>query len=600
MKGSIKVAIVLIITIIIGIVVYKNMPVPEEQEIHKLPPIKRKAMPKLEITNTLPEEANVVAMAPTTRQLFKTFQIEGNKILGFDLPEEIQEVQELLGANIFTEKGLEQIGINIDKEIGFFSTGMELKEDGKDIDISMTMFLPVTDEKTLQETIDKLQLSEGMSKTQKEGYTLYSTEDFTLAIAPKPERYYISVGSSDKKVSEEMEQLLRGKRKLSSSKKYNKALKGLGNEGTFFCYFDLNDFISDKTFEMISKGIDSLTAETDLTYDPMAFLHNLRAYKGLAFWLDINGKDLIVRLTSEMDKSHSLTKSLNSNTVKSPAFGVKKRPVFLISQAYDIKDMIRNMLSIFDKTEEDMLEALDEMSSSLSIDLRNDVYHNIGKNINIGVYDGQNLGLGEYNTLLAIEVKNEGKAKKVLKSFYKEAKKLLDDAGGASALMSLEKKKIGGAFTIKLSYPMAGSFLLGVGKKHIVFTTNEEMYKNAMKGSYKNGFAKSFKKDPRNLAINKYTSQFFYVDMNEGIAAVKSVYNAINSFASAFSNDDTSDSEKQIEIICNELSHIKYLLAYAQYKDGILASEFRISTDFKTSFVQGITDMVKRLSEELE
>lgn len=610
MKGAIAALLITIIIVISALLFIKpgsQAPKlnPGEDVIYGKPPIERTEPVKLNIVEALPAETNAMMVAPSMGQLISSFSITKDSILGFQLPDEYLEFCNEIGLNPLNLEELEAYGIDTKSEVGFFSTGLGFNAEKKTPSVSLTFCIPTTENSTLLDTIDAKLSSPSRTKTEKEQYTLYSDEDdeFAIALTQKENYLYLTLGTGIAKTEEEVQKLLSGKGKLSGSKRFNKAIQGLGNSGSLFCYMDLSQMIADSSFMELLRQSDETTSEEVLEYlnDLLTF------YKGAALWVDFTGKDFVIRSVLEMNLKSKLSSMYSDNVVANPVFHGQKNPIVLFAQSFDISNLYKDFQKHLGADEVAELAALmDSVNREFGLPDGMDFIELFGGNYGLGFYDGKSIGLGTYNGLMSIAVTNEKDANIVRKAIHTRLEKELEDLDGIMNSAYIEETKIEGVPTSKLFIPMGGKFYLGVHNKQLILSSEKDLYIDAITGSYKKGFSKNISDKNLKYAIDTRTMAMSYLDMHEALDIVDNfagTLSALSSLGSLFSSDKqgnpnrAQEFELGIKKLTKELRVIKYLLGYSQVDKEILTSEVRIATDFSGSFPEGVAQLVQNCIE---
>lgn len=618
MKGAIAALIALLIIIFAAFFYFKKAKgdqlYPGEDKIYGKPPVERTEPTKLSIVEELPAETNAMAFAPSIANLATTFKLQGDSLLGFKLPESYAEFCDEIGFNLLDLEELKTMGVDTEREIGFFSTGVGYDKESDEPRFSLTVCVPVTQNPALLDSLDKeLTVESSKTKVEKEGYTLYTDtsddDDFALAVTQKNGYAYLTFGTDQHKTEQEVAKLLKGKGKLSGSKRFNKAVQGLGNSGSFFCYVDVSQMLSDSSLADYISSLDTTSSSAEVERIKELFT----LYRGAAFWLDFSGKDFVIRSVAEIDPSNPAAAMYSDNIIQSPIFNPSMNPIGLFGQAFNIKDLFNSAKELMDKYELDELqESLDSINRELGIPEDINLIELVGGNYGIGFYDGKSIGLGTYNGLFSLAVTDEKKANIVRKALHDKVAEELKDLNGLMNSAYIEETKIEGVQTSKLFVPMGGKFYCGVHDKQFIISSEKELYTAAIKGSYKKGFVKNIKDKNLKYAFDKRTMAMSYLDIHESLDIVDNfagTLSALSSLGSLFSSDTTGNSsradryEKGIRDLTKELRSIQYLLAYSQIDKEVLSMEMRIATNFSNSFPEGMADLSRRcigIIEELK
>lgn len=617
MKGAITALIIALIIVFSAIFLIKKQPAkqrlyPGEDKIYAKPPIERTEPVKLAIVEELPVETNAMAFAPSMGELITTFNIKGDSLLGFKLPDSYADFCDEIGINLLNLEELQNFGVDTKREIGFFSTGIGYNKEKDKPTFSLTFCLPVTENPALLDSLDAAITKDSASKIEKDDYTLYTDdeEEFALAVIKKNGYAYITLGSDQEKAEKEVKSLLRGKEKLSGSRRFNKAIRGLGNSGSLFCFIDISQMLSEASVMDFLNSLDATGSEEELEY----FKELITFYRGAAFWLDISSKDFVIRSIVEIDPDNKMASMYSDNVVQNPVFNVQKNPIGILAQSFNLSSMYKDVKKYLDTEELDAInEVLDSINRELGIPADINLIELIGGNYGIGVYDGKSIGIGTYNALITLAVTNEKHANTIRKTLHKRLEEELNNMDGLMNSAYIEETTIEGVETSKLFIPMGGKFYLGVHDKQLILSSEKDIYVDAIKGSYKKGFSKNISDKNLKYAFDKRSMSMSYLDMHEALDIVDNfagTLSALSSLGSLLSPSDTTGSSNKLESyeasirkITKELRSIRYMLAYSQMDKEILTSELRIATDFKSSFPEGVAELARNciaIIKELE
>lgn len=551
---------------------------------------------KLEIVAELPEETSLLCMAPSLETVFKALKVEGNTILSYDISEFIEEMTEELEMNLLSVDDLTKQGIDCTKEIGFFVTDLS-ELTGATPKGALTVFLPTSEADKFRKMLEKKATEEGATVAKGDGFSLIFEEgdDFNLALAQKGNYLFATGGNDSAIVSDEMKLLLTGKKKLSESAQYKNALDGLEGGGTFFAYADIDKFsnIYGKLLGLYMKGMGSYSP-FKMDEDKMASM--MKIGKGTAAWLDVNGKDLIIRSKAIMNSEHALTKCFRNNTMSSPIYNISKKPVLVYSQALDFTTYIKEYLKVYSVTDAQVDEAFAEIEKEVGIDLKANLYENLGENAAYAIYDAETINMGTYNMLAAIEIKDPAKATELTKELTAAIKAQFKKMGGmASQMASIDEVTIEGMKATQISFPMAGKLFYGVHGKNLLFSSERALIKEAITGSAKKGFATQMEDETLKKVFSKNSNAIGYLDI-DGVAVIINNFKSTIVMATAGFDAEASKKIKTfINDLNTELHRYNYISGYTAFEGEKVTSDFVIDTEFETTFIEGTNTVVTNI-----
>lgn len=548
---------------------------------------------ELAIVSSIPAEASMLCMAPSVSELFKTLNLTDKEIFGFPLEETVEEMTDEIGVNLFDIEELKKMGIDTEKEIGFYSTDFQFSDNPK---FSMTLFLPCSKDVSLVDTLINKLKEEDIKVTEKENYKLLtdSYDDFAAAIAKVGNYYFITFGTGAERVEKEINLTLTGKEKLGSTENYTSAIKGLKKNGSLFCYINMStlaDAYKDFMTTLSSSRYSSFP--TTVNYEKLKSLFT--TYKGFALWVDVTEKDFVITSAGQLDLTTKMASYFKSNTIACPIYNITKKPVLAFSAAFDYTPYIKDYLEIYGVTDSMVDDALTEVAEELGIDLKKTVYNNLGEHFGLAVYDAQTINVGTYNALISIQLKDEALGNELRKGVAKKINEQFKEMGGLSQMASVEEVTIEGVPTTKVFFPMAGKLFIGIHNKTLLVSSERSLYKEAITGSNKTGFIKDMKDENLKAAFSQESNSVFYLDINDVCTIVNNFSSTIAMTMSTFDPQGASGIDKTITKVTEAVKKIQYTVGYSQLSKDMFTSEARVQTSFEKPFLEGCVDLGKEV-----
>lgn len=556
---------------------------------------------ELSIVAELPEETSALFMAPSLEKWYTLLQLKENSILGYPLEDAVEEMKEELGINLFDLAELTELGIDIRSEIGVYATDLSKVTEPMPKGVA-TVFVPITKESKLRSTLEK-KLEEGEVPLKKEkGYTLVCEEgeDIAMIIAEKGNYAFFFIGVDSAQVVKEYELLMNGTKKLNESNKYSKAIKNIGGTGTLFMYVDL-ETIMPAYSGLMSKYADILSySMSSISFDSEKLEELMKGFEAFAIWLDIDKKDFVIRSSGTVDPKSKVASYIKTNTIKSPAFNITKKPVLLYSQSLSFKEYIDEYLKVYGVTSSQVDQFFNEIAKEMEMDLKSPLYDNLGDNGSIAIYDAETINIGTYNVFLSLAVKDEKVAQEFITKVGERVKAELAKASGLGQMGSVEDITIGKTKVTKLDFAMAGKVFLGVHNKNMIITSERNLFKEAVSGSTDAGFINTLSDKDLKKAFGASTNSVAVLDIH-GVATVVENFKAtIAMTMSAMDPQASKKINKIITDVCAELRKIQYLLGYSTYNNSVLYSEFRIQTQYDKPFIEGTKELVENMKKIFE
>jgi hypothetical protein len=520
----------------------------------------------------LPESSSMVLKIKSIASVFNHLMIKDNTLMGKEIPN-FETIKQTLGFNPFDIKELETSGINPNGSVGISLNKLALNpQTNEPENLGILVCIPVIKSgKTLEffeNTLKKL--SPQTPLISENGIKVIESPDKTIRIGFIEKSGYLLAAITIKSDLQELIKSMEQKR-LADNVNYQKAMAKIGNDTIVF-YMDYERFFAanPEIFSALSKSNTGMPANME------KILSALKGYKGMGLSLDLEKSDFIINGLMNFDPASDVG-LLQKDTKydKNPVVGISEKPVFIMSFALNINEYIK-MLTKMIPQEEGSPSPFDlsQFKDQFGFDIQTELLDNLAGNINLGVFDGGSITIGNFNTVLSFNVKDEAK----FNNLIEKIKTLIPDEKQAM----IKDEDINGikARVISLGFIQ---IYLGISKQSVIIATSKNYFEKAVAGNVQSGFAKQFSDQTIAKAL-KGNGDIFYLSIEE-------IFKIINNFAGFIPQNAKENLDKAVKIG----NYFDYLLAVTEKGKSDFKLTYMVKTKFTEPFVKGIKKMIDEM-----
>lgn len=527
----------------------------EEKEIEK-------------IAEILPENTEVLVKFSSFEAIHKNSAMTDTSVLGRPI-KDLEDIKEALGFNPFNLEELKAHGFNPAKEFGFLVTDIVVEESGAEPNFTGLVFLPVTDEKKAVETIKTAIQKESpdVKITEEEDITVFEKagDDVKLYMAGKGK--YLFIGANPKADAKPfIQSILSGEAFLTQGKNYQDVVAKMSPEEEVFVYANVGKIL-EKNLENI-KNLSKQSAGPGAP-EMSATLDSLSGYQGAGISLDLESPNFVLKSVANIAAESRLLKLLEGAQMnKNAVLGLPENPVLLISAALNASEYYKLFVEALSEEEANNVKMqLEGMKSMTEIDIENDVINNIAGNLNLGVYDGGSITMGNFNTLITLTVKDEAVMKGVLE-------KVIAMLPPPQQEM-VSQQTVGDTEAYVVMAPMLPvQIYVGIKDKTLIVAAGKPMFEKALKGDVSSGFTAQIE-EKELVETLKSDGSVLYINADETMKAAKN----FEMFLSGFTGGEGIDPKIQ-----DAVSKFEYILASNKLDGTTVSGELIIKTKFTEPF----------------
>jgi hypothetical protein len=540
----------------------------------------KKAGSSQNVAELLPENTEFMLKFSSVSDMYKYLSVTENSSFGEPI-DNLDSIKKIFGFNPYNLSDLESKGFDTKGTFGVALSDFKWQSEMEELDFNGLVYIPVNDGKKAIETIKNIfkinpQVSSDFTIADEGEFVCITKNGQQQKIYLYSKAGYLYAAASLKGDSKDyLTKLTNGTLgKLSSSKYYQDVIAKVDDKKEFFSYVNIN--------KLIAANIQALDSLAKNSYNGSSAqinsLEYLKDYEGAGASIDFSKNDLVVNAVANFVKnSKTLNLMKQASFDKSKILGFKENPLLILSFALNYSEYYKSMMSaIGENGRSDAVSYFEMIKKSFGIDIEKDLIDNLAGNINFGMYDGANINMMNYNTVLTINVKDENKVREVLEKFIA---KLPPDQKG---LIRKEKDYY--------IYTIAGfvQLFIGVKDKNLIASIGQPMFDKALSADIKTGFITTLK--DKELAKDlQDQSNVLYINVEETFKA----YNNFSGLLSQLAQIQPLDQQRQ-----NIINQFEYFLFTGKAENNSLVAKYVIKTKFQEPFLISLVKMVSKLKPE--
>ena len=527
-----------------------------------------------QIARLLPAQIDVLLKLGSIESLFTSFAVTENSIFGKPV-KEVSFIESQLGFNPLKIEDLKSKGLDVEREFGIGLSDTEFKSTfGKKPPINTRglMMIPVTSAETflgfITDTIKKM--SPETQILTIDGRTVIKPQDEETSIIFMEKNGYLIVTMDDRggDTNPLLDAVMENKSSLYQDENYNQVTSLIQPGQGFFLYLDIQK-IADKNFDNLMAMADDSAEQTTQMKQGLKYVKD---YSGAGFTIDLESSDFLMKSVLTVKPDAQVLKIMQgTKSNKDILLGINKNPLLLISYALNLEEYYQTILGTLPPEEvEEFKSSLAKIKQEAGIDIENDIIQNFDGSFNLGIFDGENISMTNFNSLISIGIKDESKVKKLIEAAISKIP--------AEQQIAIQQEQVAGidAYTISAVF---FRIFLGISDNHMIFTLGQPMFEEAVKGSISSGFLSNM--DDKQLEdIFKSQSGIFYLNIDEVLKAQKNLASVLGFL---------SNIDQKIKDIA---SNFEYILFSSGLEGSSLVSHFMVKTRFQEPFTRGIKNLI--------
>lgn len=529
-----------------------------------------------------PENSMAFLRFSSIEKLFTTFNVKPESVMGESVAEDRSEMIKKMGFDPMNISEYDKVGFDTKREFGFVLN--YFKADSSAMDASQVHFgflVPVKNKdnayKYIKEAIEKNK-EEGLVISESNGMiSITSAEENNFLATIKADSEYM-IFSFSLNSQETADAFLNAPKHLADSPNYKEISESV-------------DLASDAAFYMNFKSFFTVNeqAMTNLTMNPM-FGQNelksvefLKSYRGFGITADLSKSDLIVNAVTFLDAGNPLNKLIeNTKSDKSVILNFEKKPAVLLAIMINAGEYLNFYLN---SAPEDIKNEFDskiaETNQSLGIDIRKDLIDQLAGSINLGIYDGANVNMMQYNTVINFNVRNSAGFIALLEKTKATTGMTLVEKSQYEQLFQIVPKNEITVYSIFMG--MAAAYVV-IENDNVSVITSKEYVSDLMNKDNPKFIEKTDKTVADKL---KNDQNYLYIDFAEAYLAGKNIYQLYLGFSGA---------ENQLDVKADNFAkNFDYLYAGGNYKGEKATAEFVVKTKFQKPFFVALMEELDKL-----
>lgn len=380
---------------------------------------------------------------------------------------------------------------------------------------------------------------------------------------------------------------------LADNATFKKVAGNLGKTKDLLFYADLKKLISNNPDTMtflshFSPGFDSFEdpeeAANDATNKEYSVSHPslalLKEYSAFGGSVDLKNPDFTADFYLDLVKNSKMLSLFKGVPVhREIVLGLQEHPVLLWGAAQNMQTYWQLIQETLDQTmKQEMNEAFAQIKADYGFDVEKDLIANLGNNVNVGLFDGMSINMGNINALVSIEFKDPSKMRSLIEKVIK--------ALPEEQQMMVNRIEMGGNSVYMLP---VGPFQLYAGFKGnaLILTMGKPMFEKALASDPSKGFMTSIKDHGLKSRLNGDLSMS-YLNFKELYLVVKNFLPMVMSVSPDAAMVMTPEFQKLVA----QFDHI--VMGFNPETDGFKGS-FVIKTHFDKPFLKG----VKSISDQI-
>lgn len=527
------------------------------------------------VLKLLPEQTEVLVKFGPFETLYTNLAVTDTSIAGQSVTD-LESIKQMLGFNPLSLQEFKTAGFDSGKPWGVALADIMTKPGATAPDMNVLVFVPVHDsqkalatiQSAMQKNVAGVQISQEGKLTviQQPGTPgrlyLTSKDDYLLA-AINP--------AGDAKAF--LETALAGVTSLDKTKVYADVAAKNDTNQEIFVYGNIAKMV-EANAAILTQGaaLRSLPGLIGMTPD----VKFLKDYQGFGVSVDLESPNLSLNTVLTVTPEATMKKLWDGIALdKEAVLGQPDAPVLFFSMAVNVLEyyaMLRGTLP--PEAAQRMTAQLEMIKQQTKIDVEKEVINNLGGNFNIGVYDGSNITMSNYNTLATLTVKDETVTSKVLEKAFA----LLP----AKQRALINKQQVGG---VECYVANAGftQVYLGLSKKNLIFASGKTLFEQALSGKASAGFLKNIA-DKDLAATLKGNSSVFYLNVDE----LRKIARNFEMFLPG-----VIGGQANYQKIQTTAGQFEYFLSSSTFQDNAVVGNMTIKTRFTQPFAREVANLTK-------
>ncbi|MCP4350214.1 MAG: DUF3352 domain-containing protein [Desulfobacterales bacterium] len=534
------------------------------------------------IVKLLPENTDFMIKIGSLETVYKHFSVTENSVFGEPV-KEIEDIKAELGFNPLVLSDLKSNGFDTGKDIGFMFN--DFKFENEKPDFNFLVFIPVTDGKKVVDKIKTWVKKENSEAkfTLDGNITVIEEKNDNLYMFTKANYLFLGGNTNAKDAKAFVKTAEAGKTSLLKTKIYKDAAEKVSGK-------DLYTFIN--VPKVMPKVLEIIEAASKKTGNPGMpdigkSMKYIKDYQGACLSVNLENNDLVINGAGNIvpdSKIHNVYKGVKFK--KETVLGIKDNPAILISAALNAREYYNLLMETL--AEEDIAKfksGLQEIKTTVGIDVEKEVIENLAGSFNLGIYDGLSINIMNYNTVLSLSIKDEALMKKVIE-------KAISSMPPEKQQMAV-KTKLGNldVYAISIGGGMTQLYI-GIKDKNLIVSVGKPMFEKAVSGKVSSGFTSAMADKKLAGALKKENTNIVYFNVSE----IYSIFKTFATFANKFSKSspDKPAVDPRVEKLINQFD---YLLLSSWMEGNSAVTEMTFKTNFKEPFFKGLVNFSKELQK---
>lgn len=537
---------------------------------------------KAEILEIIPTETDIVVISGSVSDFYKNFSITENSFFGMPMTE-LDEVVKNLGFNPFKLEDLENNGFDTKKEIALLIDEIKIGTTGEagnmDIDEEnsnaiFTELIPVKDKDKVLALISMLaskakEDGANLTLADEDGFTVLTTPDNIKVYIKEKNNYLVISLSASPEVDAKpyVTSFMSATSVLADNAGFENVFNKVNGINDLFAYMKFSDF-AEKNMELL-KSLNKAPAGTPDLSSSMEFMKD---YQDFAISINYSTKDFIIKTALSIKENSEVLKLVsNMNFKRDVILGMDKNPVLFLSGALNVDEYYKYIMGMIPAEQKAEFDAqLKEGNEKLGLDIEKDIIGNLDNNFSLGIFDGGNISMVSYNTLLSIPVKDGNKAVEVIDKMIKML--------SPEEQMNVQKSEENGIPVYKYNMGMS-IFVLGIKDNTILIGSDKGTFDAAAKGAKDRGFLSKIS-DSELKSVLGGDYNVFYLNIDEASKVLRTFGMFLQSVMPL---DDK---------LFNTIGKFEHVIAYSWIDGNMMYSDFKVKTRFDKPFFIGIKGLV--------
>ncbi len=509
------------------------------------------------VEDWVPADVQFFGKTKSAKNFIKSVGLDGNKFFGESLVRMKRNMKKEIKVNLLDIKDLQRVGVDVNREVGFFATNVKIKSYGNP-NMVLAFLIPVKNDKLLNlfDKVIQAENSRALRKATNNGVFFKMGDRFSVYFLKKNNYLCMILGTQN--VEELADRVNNESSSLGSDAGFLKLKSELTGKGDSLLYANMNSFVNNNP-NILDRAI------------PMGMgrklMGLLKEYKQILIKTNLKNKDLRLKIATNMDEGSKILdiyKGVDFN--KTLALGIRKKLIAFMSISINIDAYVNLLKNLYPpmvlnkmKTQFAMMEKL------MGIDLKRDLQDNLTGSVNVSVYPDKKMLMVPYTTVFTMGIKNKKVALKLLSKLMKRVP--------PQRRQMISKIKDGYKITVMHMLQM----YLFVHKNQLVFTIGRNMYNQIKK--VRSPKAISLIKDKVLKSIIKKPYQMAYIRSEELGKLFKSLLSMMPGGGGMAGQ------------VAQVLSMFNHFISYGKVNGNVISGELILKTKFRQPFFKTLSSM---------